>query len=211
MKAVPLEVEAGMAYIVGFDRKQSLLLPESLEDYIAADHPVRFVDAFVDGLDLGRCGFGRTQPRETGRPPFAPGDLLKLYLWGYLNQVRSSRRLERECARNLEVIWLLRKLQPDFKTIADFRKDNTKAFKAVFRQFHLLCRDLDLFGRELVAIDGTKLKAVNNPARHYDDKKLRALLSRIDAKLEEFVWAMDRADGQEPSPEAESKAGGTAQ
>jgi transposase len=111
----------------------------------------------------------------------------------------------------LEVIWLLRKLQPDFKTIADFRKDNTKAFKAVFRQFHLLCRDLDLFGRELVAIDGTKLKAVNNPARHYDDKKLRALLSRIDAKLEEFVWAMDRADGQEPSPEAESKAGGTAQ
>jgi transposase len=200
-----------MAYIVGFDRKQSMLLPESLEDYIGADHPVRFVDAFVDGLDLARCGFGRTQPRETGRPPFAPGDLLKLYRWGYLNQIRSSRRLERECARNLELIWLMGKLQPDFKTIADFRKDNAKAFKSVFRQFHLLCRDLDLFGRELVAIDGTKLKAVNNPARHYDDKKLRALLARIDAKLEEFVQALDRADGQEPSLEADSRAGSAAQ
>lgn len=200
-----------MAYIVGCDRTQSLLLPECLEEYIAADHPVRFVDVFVDGLSLARCGFGRTQPRETGRPPFAPVDLLKLYLWGYLNQVRSSRRLERECGRNLEVLWLLRKLQPDFKTIADFRKDNLKAFKAVFRQFHLLCRDLDLFGRELVAIDGTKLKAVNNPARHYDGQKLRALLARIDAKLEEFVQALDRADDQEPSLEAESQTGGAAQ
>jgi transposase len=200
-----------MGYIIGVDRNQSMLLPESLEDYIAPDHPVRFVDAFVEGLNLARCGFGRTQPKETGRPPFAPGDLLKLYLWGYLNQIRSSRRLERECARNLELIWLMRKLQPDFKTIADFRKDNAKAFKAVFRQFHLLCRDLGLFGRELVAIDGTKLKAVNNPARHYDDKKLRALLARIDAKLEEFVQALDRADGQEPSLEADSRAGGAAQ
>ncbi len=145
-----------MAYSVGFDRKQSMLLPESLEEYIPADHPARFVDAFVDWLDLARCGFGRAVPQDTGRPPFAPGDLLKLYLWGDLNQVRSSRLLEREGGRNLEVLWLLRKLQPDFKTIADFRKDNAKAFKAVFRQFHLLCRDLDLFGRELVAIDGTE-------------------------------------------------------
>jgi transposase len=199
-----------MGYIIGVDRNQSMLLPESLEDYIAADHPVRFVDAFVAGLDLSRCGFGRTQPRETGRPPFAPGDLLKLYLWGYLNQIRSSRRLERECARNLELIWLMGKLQPDFKTIADFRKDNAQAFKSVFRQFHLLCRDLGLFGRELVAIDGTKLKAVNSPARHYDDKKLRALLARIDAKLAEFVQALDCADGQEPDSEADSKAGGIA-
>ncbi len=150
-----------MGYIAGSDRNQGLLLPESLEEYIGGDHPVRFLDAFVDGLDLAGCGFVRTKPADTGRPPFSPGDLLKLYLWGYLNQTRSSRRLERECARDLEVIWLMRKLQPDFKTIADFRKENAKAFKMVFRQFNLLCRELDLFGRELVAIDGTKLKAVS--------------------------------------------------
>lgn len=191
-----------MAYVVGVDRSQTMLLPETLEDYIAADHPVRLVDAFVEGLCLAKCGFARTQPKETGRPPFAPGDLLKLYLWGYLNQIRTTRRLERECTRNLELIWLMRKLQPDFKTIADFRKDNAKAFKAVFRQFHLLCRDLGLFGRELVAIDGTKLKAVNNPARNYDGKKLRGLIARIDAKLQEFVQTLDREDRHELATEA---------
>ena len=122
-----------MAYIPGVDRTQTMLLPESLEDYIGSDHAGRFLDAFVDGLKLERCGFLRTKPAETGRPPFSPGDLLKLYLWGYLNKVRSSRRLERECARNLEVIWLMRKLQPDFKTIADFRKDNAGACTSVFR------------------------------------------------------------------------------
>jgi transposase len=197
-----------MGYIAGVDREQGMLLPESLEDYIAADHPVRFLNAFVDGLDLARCGFERARPAGTGRPPFAPGDLLKLYLWGYLNQTRSSRRLERESVRNLEVIWLMRRLQPDFKTIADFRKDNAKSFKAVFRQFHLLCRDLNLFGGELVAIDGTKLKAVNSPARNYDAGKLRALLGRIDARLEEFLQALDTADSQERAGEAGSKPGG---
>ena len=111
-----------MACTTGVDRIQGMLLPESLEDYIASDHPVRFLDALVDGLDLARCGFGRTQPAGTGRPGFAPGDLLKIYVWGYLNHMGSSRRLERECTRNLEVTWLMRKLQPDFKTIADFRK-----------------------------------------------------------------------------------------
>ena len=196
-----------MGYIAGVDRKQGMLLPESLEEYIAPDHPVRFLDAFVDGLNLAKCGFGRTQPKETGRPPFAPGDLLKLYLWGYLNRARTTRRLELECARNLEVIWLMRKLHPDFKTIADFRKDNAPGFKSVFRQFNLLCRDLGLFGKELVAIDGTKLKAVNNPARNYDAKKLRALLSHIDAKLEEFLQALDQADSQELTVESDSKAG----
>ena len=188
-----------MGYITGRDRSQGLLLPESLEEYIGRDHAVRFLDAFVDGLDLAGCGFGRTKPADTGRPPFSPGDLLKLYLWGYLNQTRSSRRLERECARNLEVIWLMHKLQPDFKTIADFRKDNAKAFKMVFRQFNLLCRELDLFGRELVAIDGTKLKAVNNPARNHNKSKLRDLLGRIDERLEEYLGAMDEADNREQS------------
>jgi transposase len=190
-----------MSYITGVDRNQTMLLPETLEDYIAADHPVRFIDAFIDGLNLSQCGFGRTQPAATGRPPFAPGDLLKLYLWGYLNRTCSSRRLERECTRNLEVIWLMRKLQPDFKTIADFRKDNARAFKMVFRQFNLLCRDLDLFGKELVAIDGTKLKAVNNKSRNFSAQKLRALIERIDARLEEFLQALDAADSQEQAQE----------
>ena len=135
------------------DRSQTLLLPESLEDYVGGQHPVRFLEAFVEGLDLAACGLARTTAADTGRPPFAPGDLLQLYLWGYLNKVRSSRRLELECGRNLELLWLLRKLQPDFQTIADFRKDNAAAFKAVFRQFNLLCRELGLFGGEVVAID----------------------------------------------------------
>jgi transposase len=188
------------------DRSQTLLLPESLDDYVSAQHPVRFLDAFVEGLDLKGCGFRRSEAAETGRPPFAPGDLLKLYLWGYLNKVRSSRRLELECARNLELLWLMRKLQPDFKTIADFRKDNAGAFKKVFRQFHLLCRDLGLFGAEVVAIDGTKLKAVNNVARNFTPGKLRASLERIDARLVEFLAALDAGDSAEPPPSAAGAA-----
>lgn len=194
-----------MTHITGVDREQTMLLPETLEDYIAADHPVRLIDAFIDGLNLSQCGFARTEPAATGRPPYAPGDLLKLYLWGYLNQTRSSRRLESECTRNLEVLWLMRKLQPDFKTIADFRKDNAKAFKMVFRQFNLLCRELDLFGRELIAIDGTKLKAVNNPARNLSAEQLRVLIERIDARLEEFLQALDMADSQEQAQESASR------
>ena len=188
-----------MSFILGLDRSQTLLLPESLEAYVGAQHPVRFLDAFVEGLDLKACGFGRTEAAKTGRPPFAPGDLLKLYLWGYLNKVRSSRRLELECARNLELLWLMRKLKPDFKTIADFRKDNAKAFQAVFRQFHLLCRDLELFGGELVAVDGTKLKAVNNVARVCTAEKLRARMERIDARLAEFLDALKAGDRAEPA------------
>ena len=195
-----------MSFILGMARSQTLLLPESLEDYVGAQHPVRFLDAFVEGLNLKACGFGRTEAAETGRPPFAPGDLLKLYLWGYLNKVRSSRRLELECGRNLELLWLLRKLQPDFKTIADFRKDNAGAFKKVFRQFHLLCRDLGLFGGDLVAIDGTKLKAVNHVARNFTPEKLRASLERIDARLAEFLAALDAGDQAEPPPSAAAAA-----
>jgi transposase len=195
-----------MSFITGMDRAQTLLLPESLEDYVSTQHPVRFLDAFVEGLDLATCGFARTEAAETGRPPFAPGDLLKLYLWGYLNKVRSSRRLELECGRNLEVLWLLRKLRPDFKTIADFRKENAAAFKKVFRQFHLLCRDLGLFGAEVVAIDGTKLKAVNNVARNFTPQKLRASLGRIDARLAEFLAALDAGDGADAPPSAAAAA-----
>src|SRR6202451_1562101 len=144
-----------MTHIPGFERSQLLLLPEAVEDYVGIDNPVRFIDAFVDGLNLADAGFARVRPKATGRPGYAPGDLLKLYIYGYLNRVRSSRRLEAECHRNIEVIWLLRTLKPDFKTIADFRADNRTPFKAVFREFTLLCRRLGLFGRELLAVDGT--------------------------------------------------------
>src|SRR5215831_8544814 len=147
-----------MTHIAGHDRAQTLLLPEALDDYVGHDNPVRFIDAFVDGLDLAAAGFVRQTPKSTGRPGYAPADLLKLYIYGYLNRVRSSRRLEAETHRNVEVIWLLRHLKPDFKTIADFRSDNCHAFRRVFRQFVLLCRDLDLFGRELLAIDGTRIR-----------------------------------------------------
>jgi transposase len=155
-----------MAHITGFERSQLLLLPEALDDYICVDNPVRFIDAFVDGLDLVEAGFARVQPMATGRPGYAPGDLLKLYIYGYLNRVRSSRRLEAECHRNIEVIWLLRTLKPDFKTIADFRADNRAAFKAVFRAFTLLCKRLDLFGRELLAVDGTRIGQQQGPQLH---------------------------------------------
>ena len=138
-----------------------------MDDYVGADNPVRFIDAFVDQLDLAAAGFTRVAPKATGRPGYAPGDLLKLYIYGYLNRVRSSRRLEAECHRNIEVIWLLRSLKPDFKTIADFRSANRAAFKKVFRDFVILCRRLDLFGRELLAVDGTRIKAVNNKDRNF--------------------------------------------
>jgi len=151
-----------MRYIQGTAREQSLLFPELIDDYVTEDNPIRFIDAFVDSLDLEVLGFQRSRPASTGRPSYHPGDLLKLYIYGYLNRIRSSRRLERETYRNVEVMWLLRKLRPDFKTIADFRKDNAKAFKHVFRKFTLLCRELELFGGELIAIDGSKFSETNS-------------------------------------------------
>ena len=154
-------------HIQGCDRNQTLLLPNSVDDYIGPDNPIRFVNAFVGQLDMQGAGFFRVAPNETGRPGYHPADLLKLYIYGYLNRVRSSRRLEAETRRNLEVMWLLRGLTPDFKTIADFRKDNRDAFKFVFRQFVLLCRKLELFGGELLAVDGTRLKAVNSTERNF--------------------------------------------
>src|SRR4051794_3805268 len=156
-----------MAHIPGHDRYQLLLLPEAVDDYVGGDNPVRFIEAFVDGLDLAVLGFAGTVPKATGRPGYAPADLLKVYIYGYLNRTRSSRRLEAETHRNIEVIWLLRHLKPDFKTIADFRRINCKAFRPVFRQFVLLCRELDLFGKELLAVDGTRIKAVNNKERNF--------------------------------------------
>src|ERR1700692_1960877 len=183
-----------MPHISGHDRSQTLLLPESVDDYVGAENPVRFIDAFIDGLDLAAAGFARVVPEATGRPGYAPGDLLKLYIYGYLNRVRSSRRLEAETYRNLEVIWLLRHLKPDFKTIADFRRDNRAAFRAVFREFVLLCRQLDLFGRELLAVDGTRIKAVNNKNRNFTRASLSEFIRLADAKLEDYLRRLDQSD-----------------
>jgi transposase len=176
-----------------------LLLPEAVDDYVGADNPVRFIDAFVDGLDLVAAGFARVVPEATGRPGYAPGDLLKLYIYGYLNRVRSSRRLEAETRRNLEVIWLLRHLKPDFKTIADFRRDNRAAFRSVFREFVLLCRQLDLFGRELLAVDGTRIKAVNNKDRNFTRAALTKFIRDADERLADYVRRLDEADAAEIS------------
>ena len=183
-----------MTHITGHDRRQTLLLPEAVDDYVGADNPVRFIDAFVDGLDLAAAGFARVVPEASGRPGYAPGDLLKLYIYGYLNRVRSSRRLEAETRRNLEVIWLLRHLKPDFKTIADFRRDNRTAFRAVFREFVLLCRQLDLFGRELLAVDGTRIKAVNNKDRNFTRASLRQYIDAADKRLADYLRRLDEGD-----------------
>jgi transposase len=192
-----------MNYIAGSDRSEVLLLPEALEDYLAAENPVRFIDAFVGQLDLVQAGFTKAQLNETGRPPYDPGDLLRLYLYGYLNRVRSSRGLEREAARNLEVIWLLRKLRPDFKTIADFRRDNGKGIKSVCREFTLLCRKLELFGGELVAIDSTKIKAQNAKGRNYSAARLAAQLKEVETKVASYLAELDEADAQEGTKETE--------
>ena len=186
-----------MRHIQGGDRAQSLLLPASVEDYVGEDNPVRAIEAFVDGFDLAKAGFVRATAKDTGRPGYHPGDLLKLYLYGYLNRVRSSRRLEAECHRNLEVIWLLRGLRPDFKTIADFRRENAPAFKVAFRRFVYLCRQLDLFGRELLAIDGTRLKAGNSQERNFTREKLKTMLRHADERLAGYLADLAKADGQE--------------
>ena len=186
-----------MAHISGHDRSQTLLFPEAVDDYVGPDNPVRFIDVFVDRLDLAAAGFVGVAPKATGRPGYTPADLLKLYIYGYLNRIRSSRRLEAETHRNIEVIWLLRHLKPDFKTIADFRRDNRAAFRPVFREFVLLCRQLDLFGRELLAVDGTRLKAVNNKDRNFTRASLATFIKLADAKLDDYLQRLDQSDAAE--------------
>jgi transposase len=184
-----------MSYLRGPDRSQTQLLPACLDDYVDANGPARFIDAFAEGLDFPKLGFQCAAPSaKGGRPPYHPADLLKLYLYGYLNRIRSSRRLEAEAGRNLELMWLLRGLRPDFKTIADFRKDNRAAFKPLFKEFNLLCRKMDLFGAELVAIDGSKFKAVNNSRHHYSQKQLQELLGKIEERIDEYLQEMDAQD-----------------
>ena len=180
-------------FIEGLDRQQTMLLPEHLDDYVDENSPVRAIDAFTDMLDLAALGFN-TQPAATGRPGYHPGLMLRIYLYGYLNQVQSSRRLERECGRNLELIWLTGRLKPDFKTIADFRKDNGPAIRKVCQQFVALCRDINLLDGNLVAIDGSRFKAVNAKARNYTRGKLRQKLGEIDKAIERYLGELDRAD-----------------
>jgi transposase len=174
-----------------------LLLPEVVDDYVGPDNPVRFIEAFIDGLDLQACGFSRVTPNVTGRPGYDPSDLLKLYLYGYTNRVRSSRRLETETHRNIEVIWLLRHLKPDHKTIANFRRANHAAFRQVFREFVILCRQRDLFGREPLAVDGTRLKAVNNKERNFTRAALTTFIREADERLTEYMKRLDVGDAQE--------------
>jgi len=186
-----------MGYIEGQDRNQIIMFPESIDEYISDDNSVRVIDAYVEQLDMEKLGFQRTTAPVMGRPPYSPKDLLKLYLYGYLNRVRSSRRLEHEAIRNIEVIWLLKKLKPDFKTIADFRKDNKKALKAVFRDFTKLCDEWNLFGKELVAIDGSKFRASNSKRNNYSAKKLERHIKYIDEKIENYMRELDEGDTTE--------------
>jgi len=181
-------------YIDGDDRTQSVLFPERLDDWVEEDNPVRVVDVFVDALDLAQLGFERAQPAETGRPAYHPATLLKIYVYGYLNRIQSSRRLEREAQRNVELIWLTGRLMPDFKTIADFRRDNGEAIRRVCREFVLLCRQLQLFGDATVAIDGSKFKAVNNRDKNFTDRKLAARMQQLEDSIAHYLDELDRAD-----------------
>jgi transposase len=186
-------------FIEGQDRNQGTLFPECLEDYIAEDNPVRVVDVFVDELDLGELGFGRVEPKVTGRPAYHPSTLLKLYIYGYLNRVQSSRRLEQEAQRNVELMWLTGRLIPDHKTISDFRKDNKKAVRDVCREFVVLCRRLKLFTQALVVIDGSKFKAVNNRDRNFTRAKMKRRLAQIEVSLDRYFEQLEQADREESS------------
>ena len=185
-------------FIEGESRTQSTLLPECLDDYIADTNPVRVVDVFVDELNLGHLGFDGVDPAATGRPGYHPAILLKLYIYGYLNRIQSSRRLEKESQRNVELMWLTGRLMPDFKTIARFRKDNGKAIRNVCRQFVVLCQRLGLFSEALVAIDGSKFKAVNNRDRNFTSAKLQRRMEEIESSINRYLIDLDTADRQEP-------------
>jgi transposase len=181
-------------FVEGMDRSQSSLFPAQLDDYVAEDNLVRAVDAFVDGLALGKLGFGRVVPLEKGRPCYHPATLLKIYIYGYLNRIPSSRRLERECQRNIELVWLTGQLAPDFKTIADFRKDNGKAIREVCRTFVALCRELDLLSVASVAIDGSKFKAVNARDKNFTEAKMKRRLEQIDESIARYMAQLEAAD-----------------
>jgi transposase len=186
-----------VGYISGESREQITMFPEVVDDYISQDNPVRFIEAFVDGLDIAELGFGRAEPKDLGRPGYDPRDLLKLYIYCYLNRVRSSRRIEIEAGRNLELMWLMRKLRPDFKTIADFRKGNTKALKKIFQEFFVICKKLELFGGELLAVDGSKFRASNSKKKNFSAAKLKNLIQKTDERIDQYLKQLDEGDTED--------------
>jgi transposase len=186
-------------FVEGLDRGQSTIFPETLDDFVEAENPVRVIEEFVEALDLGALGFSGVDPKATGRPSYHPSVLLKLYIYGYLNRVQSSRRLEGEAGRNVEVMWLTGRLVPDHKTIADFRKDNGAAIRRVCSQFVALCRQLGLLAEASVAIDGSKFKAVNNRDRNFTSAKMKRRMAQIEESVARYLHQLDSSDRQEPS------------
>lgn len=187
-------------YKQGSDRDQGQLLPASVEDYVDPDNPARVIDAFVDSLDIETAGFTKSSPHPKGpkgSPAFDPADMLKLYLYGYLNRIRTSRKLENECRRNLELIWLLNGLQPKYRAIAYFRAENEKAIRLTFRQFVVMMKSWDLIGGETIAVDGSKFRAVNSKKNNYNQKKIDRHLKRIDDKIEEYLQQLEQEDKKE--------------
>jgi transposase len=188
-------------FVIGADRNQETLFPTRLEEYVTEDNPVRVIDLFVDQLDLGQLGFSGINPKMTGRPAYHPATMLKIYIYGYLNRVQSSRRLERECQRNIEMMWLTGRLAPDFKTIADFRKDNGPAIRKVCREFVVLCGRAGLLAATTVAIDGSKFKAVNSRDRNFTKTKVKKRLEQIETSIERYLSQLETADRQPSTPE----------
>lgn len=186
-----------MGYIVGENRGQITLLPESIEDYVSEDNPIRVIDIFVDNLDLDKIGIKRATAPKEGRSPYDPRDLLKIYIYGYFNKIRSSRKLMKECQRNIELMWLIRRLTPDHRTIADFRKDNTVALKNVFKAFVKLCLEMNLYNKELIAVDGSKFRAVNSKDHNYTVSKLNKRIKWIDEDVSKYITELDKYDDEE--------------
>src|SRR5260221_6212443 len=189
-----------MAHVSGQSRYQVTLFPEVLDEVVGGNDPVRVIDAFVDTLDLRELGFSKVAAEEMGRPPYAPGDLLKLYIYGYLHRIRASRRLEAETHRNVQVMWLIKRLTPAFKTIAVFRKDHARAIVGVCRAFIRFCREQSLFGAELLAIDGTKIAAVASRKQVITPERIAKMTAAIDHKIADYLAAMDAADREEQTP-----------
>ena len=204
---IPLLNRGGMmkGFVQGADRQQTTLLPECLDDWVDESNPVRAVDVFVDALELRDLGFDGVDPAATGRPGYHPSPMLKLYIYGYLNRVQSSRRLEREAGRNLEVMWLTGRLVPDHKTIADFRKDNGPAIKKVCAQFVALCRKMGLLAKASVAIDGSKFKAVNSRDNNFTKGKMERRLAQIEESVARYLGQLDTADRQTAAGEVPSE------
>lgn len=194
-----------MRYIEGINRKSKIAFPEYIDEYITEDNPVRMIDAFVESLDMIELGFTNTTPKDRGRPGYNPRDLLKLYIYGYMNKITSSRNLEKATQTNIEVMWLLRRLTPDFKSISDFRKDNKEAINLVFKQFVALCKEWDLFGKEVVAVDGSKFRASNSKKNNFNAKSLNRKIKYLEEKIEKYMVEIEENDDKEALDRKPSK------